>query len=161
MHDVNFENPTAELSVRKAASAPLRILLVEDNPGDSELIILLLHESGYPCDLRLATDGVEAMDTIHALVKKKRLLPEVIILDLNLPRKDGREVLKELKIDARTRSIPVIVLTTSDRPEDINWSRHYEVEAFLTKPNDLPGYESMVHKFTTVDLPRLQQRRDV
>ncbi len=62
-----------------------------------------------------------------------------------------------VRVNARTRDIPVILLSTSDRPEDLHWSQRYHAEGFLTKPSDLSGYESMVHRFTTVDFPKLQK----
>jgi len=139
--------------------APVEILLVEDNPVD----VMLTKEafsSGRVCNnLHVAEDGEEAMDFLYKRGKHSAApSPEIILLDLNLPRKDGREVLAEVKQDPTLRHIPVIVLTTSEDQEDI-W-RSYELQAncFITKPVDMEQFTKALEClgefwFTVIKLP--------
>jgi two-component system, chemotaxis family, response regulator Rcp1 len=138
---------------------PVEILLVEDNPGDVQLIELLLDQTRVPHRISLAKDGQEATEYVFDKVPKGQApRPELIILDLNLPRKDGRTVLKEIKENKDTRGIPVLILTTSHADEDI--SRCYEVHAncFVTKPTDLARFNAVMRSIedfwlSTVQLP--------
>src|SRR5687768_5585939 len=103
-----------------SASRPIRILLVEDNVGDSTILRELFKESEMLTEINVAADGVEAthyLDKFGETNGERR--PDVILLDLNLPKKDGRQVLKEIKENPDLRAIPVCVLTTSNRREDI------------------------------------------
>jgi len=117
------------------------ILLVEDNPADVRLTREALQEAKVLNTLHVVEDGVEAMDFLH----KRGLYangpsPDLILLDLNLPRKDGREVLAEIKQDEKLKFIPVVVLTTSRAEEDIVRSYNLHANAFVTKPVDLKQF---------------------
>jgi CheY-like chemotaxis protein len=117
------------------------ILLVEDNPGDARLTLEALKESSAHNRLEHVPDGVEAMDFLrrrgrHADAPR----PDLILLDLNLPRKTGREVLAEIKADAMLRRIPVVVLTTSQSEEDVMTVYNLNANCYVTKPADLEDY---------------------
>ncbi len=114
---------------------PIEILLVEDNPGDVRLTEEALKEAKVSNNLNVVSDGMEAMDFLYrrgAYAESKR--PDIILLDLNLPRKDGREVLEEIKKDTDLRRIPVVVLTTSDAEHDIYRAYNLHVNCYITKP---------------------------
>src|SRR5471032_560110 len=114
---------------------PVEILLVEDNPGDVRLTREALLEGKVYNNLHWAKDGVEALEFLHQTGKfKKSPRLDIILLDLNLPKKGGREVLASIKNDAHLKHIPVVVLTTSQAEEDV--ARSYELHAncFVTKP---------------------------
>lgn len=113
------------------------ILLVEDSPGDVRLCEEALRESARPPRLHVVRDGVEAMEFLR---KPEQALPDLILLDLNLPRKDGRQVLRELKQDARLRRIPVVVLSTSSADKDIRDCYDLLANCFITKPADLGDF---------------------
>lgn len=144
---------------RQGAGNPIEILLVEDNPGDVRLTIEALKEGKVVNNLSVATDGVEALDFLcrrgkHADAPR----PDIILLDLNLPRKNGREVLKEIKGDPLLRRIPVVVLTTSSAEEDIARSYDLHVNCYITKPVDIERFIEVVKAidefwFTIVRLP--------
>ncbi len=120
---------------------PVEILLVEDNPGDERLTREALKEGKVYSNLHWVKDGVEAMEFLRRNGKYKDVpRPDIILLDLNLPKKDGREVLQDIKNDAELRRIPVVVLTTSKAEEDV--LRTYELHAncYVTKPVDLEKF---------------------
>jgi chemotaxis family two-component system response regulator Rcp1 len=120
---------------------PVEILLVEDNPGDERLTREALKEGKVYSNLHWVKDGVEAMEFLRRNGKYKEVpRPDIILLDLNLPKKDGREVLQDIKNDAELRRIPVVVLTTSKAEEDV--LRTYELHAncYVTKPVDLEKF---------------------
>ena len=124
---------------------PIEILLVEDNPGDVRLTIEALKEGKVRNRLSVARDGVEALAFLrregpHATAAR----PDLILLDLNLPRLDGREVLAEIKVDARLRRIPVVVLTTSKAEEDILRTYDLHANCYINKPVDLEQFISVV-----------------
>jgi chemotaxis family two-component system response regulator Rcp1 len=124
---------------------PIEILLVEDNPGDVRLTIEALKEGKMRNNLAVAKDGVEALAYLrrqgsHASANR----PDLILLDLNLPRKDGREVLAEIKEDPVLRRIPVVVLTTSKAEEDILRTYDLHANCYITKPVDLDQFISVV-----------------
>jgi CheY-like chemotaxis protein len=123
------------MSARRA-----RILLVEDNMADAELTCELLDETGIVSHIDVATDGEEALTMLRAAAGADGMRPHLVLLDLNLPKKDGREVLAELKEDPSLRRIPVVVLTTSSSAVDI--ARVYELQAnaYVTKPVNLPDF---------------------
>jgi CheY-like chemotaxis protein len=126
-------------------SRPVEILLVEDNPGDARLTREALKEGKIRNSLHHAIDGVEAMAFLRREGKHQDApVPDIVLLDLNLPRKDGREVLSEMKQDPRLRSIPVVVLTTSEAEQDI--VRTYELHAncYITKPVDLEKFIDII-----------------
>jgi CheY-like chemotaxis protein len=124
---------------------PIEILLVEDNPGDVRLTIEALKEGKVRNNLAVAKDGVEAL----AFLRRQgnyadASRPDLILLDLNLPRKDGREVLAEIKEDPALRRIPVVVLTTSKAEEDIVRTYDLHANCYITKPVDLEQFISVV-----------------
>jgi chemotaxis family two-component system response regulator Rcp1 len=123
--------------------APIAILLVEDNLADVRLTIEALRDAKVTNALRVARDGVEAMEVLRTSVPKKDL-PDLILLDLNLPKKDGREVLKEIKEDAALRQIPVVILTTSQAEQDIVRGYLLGANAFIVKPVDLEKFFTVV-----------------
>ena len=137
----------------------VEILLVEDSPGDVRLTIEALKEGKVRNKLSVVTDGVEAMDFLHrrgAFASAPR--PDIILLDLNLPRKDGREVLQEIKMDPVLRRIPVVVLTTSTAEEDIIRSYDLHVNCYISKPVDMERFIEVVKAidnfwFSIVKLP--------
>ena len=144
---------------RRAIGRPVEILLVEDNPGDVRLTREALREGKVRNNLAVAADGVEAV----AYLRKEgeyaeAVRPDLILLDLNLPRKDGREVLKEIKADPALRNIPVVVLTSSQAEEDIVRAYHLHANCYVTKPVDLDQFIRVVESiedfwFTIVKLP--------
>jgi chemotaxis family two-component system response regulator Rcp1 len=114
--------------------APFRILLVEDNPNDVEITRRALERGQVKNELTIARDGQEALDILFDLVETNSSLPGLILLDLNLPKVDGREVLSRIKSHPRLKRIPVIVLTTSTREEDIVRTYDLGVNTFISKP---------------------------
>jgi CheY-like chemotaxis protein len=141
------------------ASAPIDILLVEDNPGDVRLTREALSDAKVLNRLTVAVDGVEAL---AALRRQGRFAnaprPDIILLDLNLPRKDGRAVLAEIKKDPDLRRIPVIVLTTSKAEEDVLHTYDLHANCYIAKPLDLEQFITVVKSiedfwFTVAKLP--------
>lgn len=121
------------------------ILLVEDNPGDVRLTQEALKESKMRNRLNVVHDGVEALDFLRRKSPYENApRPDIILLDLNLPRKDGRAVLEEIKADADLRRIPVVILTTSDDEHDILRSYDLHANCYITKPLDLHQFASIV-----------------
>lgn len=123
------------------ATAPIHILLVEDNPADVRLTVEALKEARVRNRLHVARDGVEAMDMLRSTATPR---PDLILLDLNLPRKDGREVLREVKEDDALRHIPVVILTTSQAEQDILQSYRLRANAFVTKPVEIDQFFHVV-----------------
>jgi len=138
---------------------PIQILLVEDNPGDVRLVKEALKDVKMLNNLRVAKDGVEALDFLHREGNHTGApRPDLILLDLNLPKKDGREVLKDIKADKNLKRIPVVVLTTSKAEEDILRSYDLQANCYITKPVDLDEFIKVVKSikdfwFTIVKLP--------
>jgi len=114
------------------------ILLVEDNPGDVRLTQEALKESRHPVHLSVARDGVEAIEYLRNCEPDAR--PDLILLDLNLPRKSGREVLSEIKADPELKRIPVLVMTTSRAEQDIQKAYSLNANCYITKPMDLDDF---------------------
>jgi len=135
------------------------ILVVEDNPGDARLIREVLDENKIFNSLYIARDGIEAMDFLNNNGKFKTApKPDLIVLDLNLPRKDGREVLAEIKTDDKLKYIPVVIMTISQAEEDIMKSYNLHANCFITKPIDLTQFIKVVKSiedfwFYVVKLP--------
>jgi two-component system, chemotaxis family, response regulator Rcp1 len=124
---------------------PIRILLVEDNPGDVRLTTEAFRDGKMDNPLDVARDGVEALASLRQQGPyADRPLPDLILLDLNLPRMDGREVLAAIKTDARLKHIPVVVLTSSRAEQDILKSYHLHANCFVTKPVDLENFIRVV-----------------
>jgi CheY-like chemotaxis protein len=142
---------------------PFRILLVEDNSGDVRMMREILLGTNNSVQLLVASDGVEAM----AFLKRQGTYlnaprPDLILMDLNLPKMDGREALAHIKADASLRVIPVIVLTTSDAEVDVVKSYQLQANCYLSKPGELNEFESLVKSITDfwvtrVELPRESQ----
>ncbi|MFP5578248.1 MAG: response regulator [Acidimicrobiia bacterium] len=123
----------------------MQILLVEDNAADVRLTQEALKDAKILNDLHVARDGVEAMDfLLQRAGYEEAPRPDIVILDLNLPRKDGKEVLAELKSDPALRTIPVAVLTTSEAEADVLDSYDLGANCFLTKPVDLDQFLKVV-----------------
>ncbi len=126
------------------ASAPINILLVEDNPADVRLTVEALKEASASNSLHVVSDGAEAMSALRRVNGAGAGTPDLILLDLNLPRKDGREVLQAIKEDERLRHIPVVVFTTSQAEEDIVRAYRLGANAFITKPVEVHQFFAVV-----------------
>ena len=139
---------------------PIEILLVEDSPGDVRLTKEGLKEAKVRNNLHVVCDGVEAIDFLRKKGKYTTMpRPDLILLDLNLPKKDGREVLAEIKSDETLKNIPVVVLTISEAEEDILKSYNLSANCYITKPIDFNQFITVVKAienfwFTIVKLPR-------
>jgi len=139
---------------------PVEILLVEDNPGDARLAIEVLKEAKVRNTLHWTKDGVEALAFLRRESPYEKMpRPDVILLDLNLPRKDGREVLAEIKSDEKLMRIPVVVLTISKDEEDIFRTYNLHANCYVTKPLDLDQFVKVVKSIedfwlTIVKLPK-------
>jgi CheY-like chemotaxis protein len=138
---------------------PVEILLVEDNPGDIRLTREALRDNKIRNNLSVARDGVEAIAFLRRAGQYADApRPDIILLDLNLPRKDGREVLEEIKQDDDLKRIPVVVLTTSSDEADVLTSYNLHANCFITKPVDLERFIHIVKSiegfwFQIVKLP--------
>ena len=138
---------------------PIEILLVEDNEGDIRLAVEALKDAKIFNHINFVQDGVEAMAYVRKQGKFARALrPDLILLDLNMPKKDGREVLAEIKSDPDLRSIPVVILTISQAEQDILKAYDLHANCYITKPVDLDQFNKVVHSieefwFTIVKLP--------
>jgi len=138
---------------------PVEILLVEDNPGDERLTREALKEGKVYSNLHWVTDGVQAMEFLRRQGKYKDVpRPDIILLDLNLPKKDGREVLQDIKNDGELKRIPVVVLTTSKAEEDVLRTYNLHANCYVTKPVDLEKFIVVVKSIdrfwlTVVTLP--------
>ncbi|MBV0901294.1 response regulator [Haloarcula salina] len=132
------ENPNGE---------PIEILLAEDNPGDVKLTEKALEKGNVLNNLHVVTDGVEALQFLrreNEYDDKPR--PDLLLLDLNMPRKGGREVLDDVKSDPELRRIPVVVLTSSEAEEDIVASYDLHANAYLTKPVNFDGFIDTINR---------------
>ncbi|MGB8491425.1 MAG: response regulator [Bacteroidales bacterium] len=145
--------------MRNSMLKDVDILIVEDNKGDARLIQEILNESKLFNSLFMAKDGVEAMDFLHKKGKYRNMpRPDLIILDLNLPKKDGREVLSEIKSDWDLKHIPIVIMTISQAEEDILKSYNLHANCYITKPIDLNQFIKVVKSiedfwFSVVKLP--------
>lgn len=139
----------------------MNILLVEDNPGDVRLTQEALKEGDFQKEIHLhvVSDGEQALKFLYKEAPyQQALTPDMIFLDLNLPRKDGREVLKTLKEDPALKLIPVVVLTTSEAEKDIRGSYELHANCYITKPVDIIQFIDVIKSienfwFTIVKLP--------
>jgi len=135
------------------------ILLVEDNPGDVRLTEEALKESKISVSMRVAYDGIQALAMLHREGEyADQPLPDLILLDLNMPRMDGREVLRQIKSDDRLKHIPVVVLTTSEAEKDIVQAYGLHANCYITKPVELEEFMKIVQSIegfwlTVVKLP--------
>ena len=122
-----------------------QVLLVEDSPGDVRLTQEAFRYAGDPVNLHVASDGVEAMSFLRREgILRDAPQPDFILLDLNLPKMDGRQVLSEIKNDPALKSIPTIILTTSDAEADIVKSYQLQANCYLSKPVQLDEFENLV-----------------
>jgi len=129
----------------KSSVQGIELLLVEDNPGDVRLTREALKDGKIINKLHVAEDGVEALAYLRREGKYHNAVrPELILLDLNLPKKDGREVLAEIKADMALKSIPVVVLTSSAAEQDIVKSYNLHANCYVTKPVDLDQFINVV-----------------
>lgn len=123
------------------------ILLVEDNPADIRLTQEAFKETRLRCKLHVARDGAEALDFLRQNGRFATApRPDMILLDLNLPKKDGREVLAEVKNSPQFKSIPIVVLTTSSATEDVRHTYNHHANCFITKPDGLDEFVDVVKK---------------
>ncbi|MCF6241076.1 MAG: response regulator [Bacteroidales bacterium] len=126
------------------------VLLVEDNPADQQLTIRAFKKGRVNINLQIANDGVEAMEYLTGEGKyadrKSYPLPDLILLDINMPRMDGKQVLREIKTDHHLKIIPVIMLTTSDQEKDITDSYNLGVNAYISKPVRINDFMDVVQK---------------
>jgi chemotaxis family two-component system response regulator Rcp1 len=147
----NYENGT-----------PIQVLLVEDNPGDVRLTQEAFKDAKVHLEMHVVNDGVEAIDFLNRRGEyADSPRPDLILLDLNLPRKDGRDVLAEVKADSSFKSIPVVILTTSASDVDIESSYLLHANCYIAKPVDLDGFLTVVRSidnfwFSVVKLPLAQ-----
>jgi len=138
---------------------PVEILIVEDNPGDVRLMQEAMRDSKVLNQIHVVEDGVAAMAYLHREDEyADALCPDLILLDLNLPIKDGREVLEEIKEDTELRRIPVVILTTSGAEDDILRTYNHYANCYITKPIDLQQFIKVVRAIenfwlTIVKLP--------
>jgi chemotaxis family two-component system response regulator Rcp1 len=140
-------------------SPPVRILIAEDNPGDVRLIREVLRESRIPNEVDVTRDGVETMEFLRRagpFADARR--PGLILLDLSMPRKNGREVLTELKTDPGFRRIPVVIMTSSSGEDDVINAYDNHANCYVRKPVDFEQFRTVVKKiesfwFSTVSLP--------
>jgi CheY-like chemotaxis protein len=124
---------------------PVEIFIVEDNEGDVGLIEEVFEEAKIKNNIHVAEDGEEAVLYLHGEGKLRgSSRPDIIILDLNLPKKDGREVLREIKEDSNLKNIPVVVLTTSNAEKDIHRAYELHANAYITKPLDFDQFIKVV-----------------
>ena len=141
-------------------TTPFEILLVEDDPADAGLAKRALRDGRILCNVAHVRDGVEAMEYLRrqgSFAGAAR--PDLILLDLNMPRMDGRDVLQELKADDELKTIPVVILTTSDIDRDVSASYRLGANSFITKPMDMDAFFDAVKSieeywFRVVRLPR-------
>jgi chemotaxis family two-component system response regulator Rcp1 len=138
---------------------PIEILLVEDNPGDVRLTIEALKEGKVANQINVAVDGIDAMAFLRREGKYENApKPDLILLDLNLPKKNGREVLAEIKVDPHLKYIPVVILTSSQAEKDIVMTYNLHANCYIKKPVDFDQFINVVKSiedfwFNVVKLP--------
>lgn len=133
---------------------PVKILLIEDNPGDVELVRIGFEEARVANELEVISDGQEGLD----FIRRKVNLPDVILLDINLPKVDGFEILKAIRAQEETKEIPVIILTSSEAEQDVLKSYQYAANSYVSKPVDFDKFLDAVKSleqfwFSVVTLP--------
>jgi CheY-like chemotaxis protein len=157
---MNIAATKSKTMMPRRQSRPVEILLVEDNPGDVRLTQEALKDGRVMVNLTVAMDGVEAMEVLRREgTHRDKARPDLILLDLNLPKKNGREVLEEIKADDDLKRIPVIVMTTSKAEQDIHRVYNLNANCYVTKPVDLDEFLNVVRSIedfwlTIVTLPR-------
>jgi chemotaxis family two-component system response regulator Rcp1 len=135
----------------------MNVLVVEDSPADVRLIREALKNGAVPVEITVASDGVEAMEYLHR-AEGQEGAPDLMLLDLNLPRKNGREVLAEVKTSPKLKQMPVLIMTSSRSDEDINQAYALNANGYITKPYDFHEYVNVVLAieqfwFLTASLP--------
>ena len=136
----------------------VKILLVEDSPADVRLIREALRDTPLPVQITVARDGLEASNHLHEVENGTQTRPDLVLLDLNLPKKNGREVLAEIKGSSTLRQIPVLIMTSSSAEDDISQAYALNANCYITKPSDLNDYMNVVRAiedfwFMTATLP--------
>ena len=136
----------------------LHMLLIEDSPSDARLVKEALNENTIPYEMVVARDGVEGMEYLHRVEVGAAARPDIVLLDLNLPRKNGLEVLAEIKSSPTLKHIPVLVMTSSRSSEDIYGAYSLNANCFISKPGNLNDYINVVRAiedfwFCTATLP--------
>lgn len=127
---------------------PVEVLLAEDNPGDAKLTKKAFDQGNILNNLHIVEDGAEAMKFLRQEDEYEgKAKPDLVLLDLNMPKKDGWEVLEEINDDPELTRIPIIVLTSSEAEEDIVKSYELQANAYLTKPVEFQGFLDIVHGF--------------
>jgi chemotaxis family two-component system response regulator Rcp1 len=147
------------MNLESYESTPIQVLLVEDNPGDARLTREAFNDAKVHLQMHVVVDGVDAMEFLYrrgSYAESPR--PDLVLLDLNLPRKNGRDVLAEIKSDTTLKTIPVVILTTSASDVDIESSYLLHANCYITKPVDLEGFLKVVRSidhfwFSVVKLP--------
>ena len=138
---------------------PIEIMLVEDNPGDVLLTREAFADAKISNNIQVANDGEQALELLRAIsADESKILPDIILLDLNLPRKDGRQVLTEIKEDEALKHIPVVVLSSSKAESDIAETYKLHANSYIVKPIDLSQFMDIVSAiegfwFTVVVMP--------
>ena len=145
LQDDRYWSRTGRRDLFPMSTRAVHILLVEDNPGDARLVHEAFRQTSARCRLSHVPNGVEAMEFLrkegaHAQATR----PDLILLDLNLPRKDGREVLAEIKADLKLRRIPVVVLTTSEAEDDVMRAYDLNANCYVAKPMDLDQFIGVI-----------------
>ncbi len=149
----------SDSTMTEAFGHPVEILLVEDSPGDIRLTQETFRDAKLKNNLHVARDGVEAMAYLHQEGENEDMpRPDLVLLDLNIPKKTGHQVLEEIKADESLKSIPVVILTVSEADEDIAKSYNRHANSFISKPVDLEQFSTVVKSidefwFTIVKLP--------
>ena len=144
---------------RNKRNKPIEILLIEDNLGDNRLTTEVFKEAVVPNNIQVVTNGMAAMEYLKRKNEYKNAVrPDLIFLDLNIPKKDGREILMEIKEDPFLKCIPIIVLTTSNSDMDIKSTYAHYANAYITKPIDLNRFIEVIKSIEeywlgTVELP--------
>lgn len=138
---------------------PIEILLAEDNPGDVKLTRKALDQGDLLNNLHVVNDGIEAMKFLRKEGEYADTpMPDLLLLDLNMPKKDGRQVMQDMDADPQLRRIPVVVLTSSEAEEDVVRSYELSANAYLTKPVDFDGFVDIINRlenfwFEVVKMP--------
>ena len=127
------------------AIEPKHILLVEDNPDDEQLTLRAMRLSEVPNVIRVARDGVEAVEALHGN-RAEHPLPDLVLLDLKLPKLSGLEVLARIRAESSTKTLPVVVLTSSDEDRDIVESYNLGANSYIRKPVDFDEFVEVVHQ---------------
>jgi CheY-like chemotaxis protein len=131
-------------------SKPLQVLLVEDNEDDVAMIQRALHQSEVFCNLSMAHDGHEALDFLHSCLEKSdMILPHLILLDLEMPRMNGKQFLAQMKADARIKVIPIVMFTGSSSPDDVRDCYNLQASSYVVKPSDPEIFTQTVCKVLT------------